>query len=386
MTAPHQAARGFSLVELMVSVVIGMLALLFALRLFSTSEATRQATLGGSDSMQNGMVALFSISGDAGQAGFGLNDPLVAGCDTRFSDTGGYALAGAKQGTADVHPLAPLVIEASATGSDRVSFYAGTSSAGTAALGLGASYASGTKITVDNDTYGFAENDVIVVAPTVSGTCSLAQVTAIGTSAAGPVLDIGADTAHRFNSGALGVAYTKGLARVFNLGQADALPFHTWSVTNGYLQLRATGQGGAAAQAATVADNIVALKAQYGFDTRAGAAFQPAAGLVVGQWSATVVNADGLGATGDAGDYQRLAAVRLAVVARGKTVERVAPGATCTSTTAKPVVFASAGPGAVAAVPVTVEVAVPGDTVDWRCYRYRVFETTVTLRNASWRP
>jgi len=40
----------------------------------------------------------------------------------------------------------------------------------------------------------------------------------------------------------------------------------------------------------------------------------------------------------------------------------------------------------VAGVPITVNVAVTGDPLDWRCYRYRVFETVATLRNAGWRP
>jgi type IV pilus assembly protein PilW len=33
-----------------------------------------------------------------------------------------------------------------------------------------------------------------------------------------------------------------------------------------------------------------------------------------------------------------------------------------------------------------VDVAVAGDSADWRCYRYRVFETIVPLRNADWNP
>jgi type IV pilus assembly protein PilW len=33
-----------------------------------------------------------------------------------------------------------------------------------------------------------------------------------------------------------------------------------------------------------------------------------------------------------------------------------------------------------------VNVAVAGDTLDWKCYRYRVFETIVPIRNAQWRP
>jgi type IV pilus assembly protein PilW len=28
---------------------------------------------------------------------------------------------------------------------------------------------------------------------------------------------------------------------------------------------------------------------------------------------------------------------------------------------------------------------VAGDPLGWQCYRYRVFETIVTLRNAGWR-
>ncbi|MFS2019346.1 pilus assembly protein PilW, partial [Massilia sp. CT11-108] len=69
-----------------------------------------------------------------------------------------------------------------------------------------------------------------------------------------------------------------------------------------------------------------------------------------------------------------------------KAVEHPAAGAACTTTTAQPVVFSSAAPAGVAGVPITVNVAVTGDPLDWRCYRYRVFETVATLRNAGWRP
>ena len=63
-------------------------------------ERTRSSALGGSDEMQTGMVALFSLSNDAEGAGFGLNDPLIAGCNTHFTDTGHYALAPAQRGSA----------------------------------------------------------------------------------------------------------------------------------------------------------------------------------------------------------------------------------------------------------------------------------------------
>jgi len=40
----------------------------------------------------------------------------------------------------------------------------------------------------------------------------------------------------------------------------------------------------------------------------------------------------------------------------------------------------------VAAREITVTLALAGDTLSWKCYRYRVFETIVPIRNAGWRP
>jgi type IV pilus assembly protein PilW len=185
----------------------------------------------------------------------------------------------------------------------------------------------------------------------------------------------------------LKAAFAGGEARVFNLGQGDKLAFHTWSVNNGFLQLSATDMAGSGAAPITIGDNIVSIKAQYGFDTRLGPLFTPETSTKVTQWSSTMINADGVGTTaGDRGDYQRIVALRLAVVARSKTAERPAADGTCSATAALPKVFATEEPSGVTAVPINVNVTVTGDTVDWKCYRYRVFETIVPIRNAAWRP
>jgi type IV pilus assembly protein PilW len=388
MKARLQASGGFSLVELMVSVVIGMLALLFATRLLTSSEQSRQSAMGGSDSMQNGMLALFSISGDAGQAGYGLNDPILSGCNTVFSDTGHYTLAPATRGATTIRPLAPVVIENNAAGPDRVSFYSGSAVSGTATLRLTANYSSGTRVYIDRIPYGFAQRDVIVVAPEQQGgNCALAQLSdnPDDLPPGDQYVVISQSSAYRYNSGGLGVTFSGGAARLFNLGPAASLSFHTWSVADGFLRLSATDIGGGGGGAA-VADNIVSLKAQYGFDTRVGNAFDSDAGMQVTQWSNTMINADGDTVTGGPGDWQRIAAVRLAVVARSKNPERAAAGAACSATPTRPVAFAMAAPAGVTAVPVTIDVAVTDDAIDWKCYRYRVFETIVPLRNASWRP
>ena len=388
---PFRRQRGFSIVELMVSVVIAMLALMFATRMVTGGERTKQAALAGSDSMQNGMLAMFSLSNDASQAGFGLNDPILSGCDTTMVDSSGFTLMAAAPGSA-VHPLAPVLIESNGTAPDRITFYSGSGLGGTASRRLTADFNGGTLLTLDGAPYGFskgtdyAQPDVIVVAPE-SGTakCSVAQVS--NTIAATMRIDSTADT--RFNGAGLGGNIYSGTStRIFDLGPADKLSFHTWSVQSGFLSLRATDMPGSTSSAAgaSVADNIVSIKAQYGFDIRTGTAFTPEKGTVVGKWSSTMIDADGVGGPGSAGDYQRVVAVRIAVVARSKAPERPSTGTVCDATTVAPTLFANAQPQGVAPVQVTPNLAVAGDTLDWKCYRYRVFETIVPIRNNAWRP
>jgi len=74
------------------------------------------------------------------------------------------------------------------------------------------------------------------------------------------------------------------------------------------------------------------------------------------------------------------------VVARGKFPERADAAGTCNATPALPVVFGAAEPAGVTPEPVEVNVAVSGDPIDWKCYRYRAFETIVPIRNTAWRP
>jgi type IV pilus assembly protein PilW len=380
----HRRVAGFSLVELMVSIVIGLLAVLFATRMMTDSESNKDGALGGSESMQNGMMAMFSISADAEQAGYGLNDPILAGCDTIFKDTKGFVMTTAKRGATDVQPLAAAVITNGGTGPDRVTLYAGSATSGTATVRLISNYNGGNQIALDRVPFGFAVGDVIVAAPEDGdGRCALAQISTLTEDA--PSLGF-ADTSDRFNIGELGRTFPGSATRVFNLGRSANLAFHTWLVDDGVLRLQATNLGASGDNGQAVADNIVSLKAQYGFDTRAVATFDPEQGMQVREWSNTMIDADGDAVIGSPGDYQRIAALRIAVVARNKSPQRVAAGSSCTTTTGAFEVFKTAQPSGVTAVPVTLDLAVENDPVDWTCYRYRAFETVVPLRNTGWRP
>ncbi|HEU5437389.1 MAG TPA: PilW family protein, partial [Telluria sp.] len=326
-------------------------------------------------------------------AGFGLNDPIVVGCHTVMNDTANYALAPSPRGAATVNPLAAAVIVSNGADPDTISLYSGSSQAGTATLRITANYAGGGLIEVDRVPYGFALNDVLLLAPeTLGDPCTLVQISADPALSPKPpakqTVTVGTTADSRF-ANAAGPAFTGGMARAFNLGQANTLSLHTWSVSNGFLQLRASDMAGASANPSTVVDNVVSIKAQYGFDKNpqpADGQFNPDNGMVVSEWSSTMINADGIGGVGDAADYQRITALRVAVVARSRAPERPAAGADCSATTVRPVVFGSASPAGVTPAPISVNVAVPGDPIDWKCYRYRVFETIVPMRNTAWRP
>jgi type IV pilus assembly protein PilW len=396
-TAPR-AAAGFSLVELMVSVVIGMLAILFATKLVVGGEQSKDSAVGGSDSMQNGMLALYSISNDVAQAGWGLNDPLAAGCNTSFVDASGYELAQQTVGGVVTTPLAAAVIEPGGAGADTISLYTGKSASAVGSLRTNGAVNIGAALlpTTVKSPFGFAAGDVLLVVPepatAVNPGCAIVQMAGTQGAPNDDKIVIGGGSGFRY-SPATGIAagFALGGGRIFNLGPGQLLSFHTWSVVNGVLLLRATDLAGAESAGVAVTDNIVSIKAQYGFDARVIPGYNPAPapdgnGVQLTQWSNDMIDADGDAVAGGPGDFQRVVAVRLAVVARSKNPEKPAANGQCSATTVAPVLFGSASPATVAPVPVTAGVAVAGDTVSWRCYRYRVFETIVPLRNAQWRP
>ena len=72
MMLPVTLPRGFGLVELMVGLVIGLLATLVIMQVFSVFEDQKRATSGTSDTQTSGSVALYTIQRDLQLAGFGL--------------------------------------------------------------------------------------------------------------------------------------------------------------------------------------------------------------------------------------------------------------------------------------------------------------------------
>ena len=73
-------------------------------------------------------------------------------------------------------------------------------------------------------------------------------------------------------------------------------------------------------------------------------------------------------------EARRVKAIRIALVARSTQYERPEPGSTCNTTT----------PAMAAAWSSWASFNTSNYPSDWQCYRYKVFETVVPLRNVLW--
>ena len=149
----------------------------------------------------------------------------------------------------------------------------------------------------------------------------------------------------------------------------------------------------------SIADNIVHMRALYGLDDGINDATVP--------YNVTPTAGDGIvdryvdAATFNAllaavpppvlTPWARLIAVRIAVVSRSALPEKASSGLAtdpcdATPATAEPQWTGTPWAGAPfnykTRLDVSASVAAPDD---WKCYRYRVFETTIPLRNWIWK-
>ena len=85
-------SRGFTLVEIMVGVLIGLIGTVVIFQVFAVSEGQKRTTTGASDAQQNGVFGLFQIERDVRMAGYGMNNMALLGCKIN----GWYEPGGAK--------------------------------------------------------------------------------------------------------------------------------------------------------------------------------------------------------------------------------------------------------------------------------------------------
>src|SRR5882672_11060200 len=73
--------RGFSMVELLVAMLIGLIGMIIIFQVFEVSEGIKRTTTSGGDAQQNAVIALYTMERDFKNAGMGFNDTTFAGCN-----------------------------------------------------------------------------------------------------------------------------------------------------------------------------------------------------------------------------------------------------------------------------------------------------------------
>lgn len=340
----HAPRRGFSLIELLVTLVLGMVAIVVMMQILSAAEGRKRTTTGGDSAQTNGALALYELQRGLRQAGEGLNEGSVIGCNVTL------------RSGVTVSNMGPVVINHS-------SILSGDANTDTLLLFYGSSSDApeGDKIegkptTASYTLAGFAAasmpsfavgDRVIAQAAARPSPCGLSMESV--TAVSGSTVTVGA-----------GIAGTTG-GNLFNLGPSPVVL--AYAVRNGRLTVcdyMVNNCGAATLNTAhwvPVAGNVVSLRAAYGRDTT---------NTTTPKMDGTVDVFDQTSPTTQCA-WIRMRAVRIALVTRSAQLE-------------KDTVSASAPTWSGSA---STPIDLSSDS-DWQKYRYKTFETTVPLRNMAW--
>jgi type IV pilus assembly protein PilW len=354
-----KTTRGFTLIELMVGLVIGLIATIVIAQVLVVSEGRRRTTVSGSDAQVSGALAIYAVQREAQMSGYGLGASINAlGCTIKAQ----------YNSTNYTFTLAPLVITQGTSGApDTIQVMSSAK----------LNYSVPSRVVTDhprtaanffvNTTIGTAVGDLMIAVPPTwdaNNWCSIFNIT-----------NLPGNTQIIHNSGNGGDWNQPGGQTIFptagypagslliDLGQFVT---RTISVSaNNTLQATTFNTSGATSTTEDLYPDIVNMKAMYAKDTNGD-------GLVDTYDNTTPTTAAG---------WQQVKGIRLAMVARSAQMEKdnvtaanplwdvgttgtVAGSATCGSSSC-------------------VTLKVDGGT-NWQQYRYKVYDTFVPLRNLLW--
>lgn len=362
-------ASGFSLIEIMVGLMIGMLSIIVIMQVFGAFEGNKRTTTGGSDAQINGSIALYGLEREIREAGYGINTFSLLGCSLSYKTS---------QDKKDVKlaALAPVTINP-----PTAMVPAGTAGTDTLLLAFGTSD-------------GPAEGDLIGTAPsaqsypiTTAASFAVGDYVVAQPASRPDPCDLVLDkvTAKADTTLTVAPGNVAGLAlgsMVYNLGQA--LVVRAYAVRNGNLTVcdYTVNNCGDATYTTPALDSsvwvpiafdIVGLRAQYGRDT---------SGVAENKLSGVVDTFDQItpGSSSDKSGlpvqcaWARALALRVALIARsGQYTKYDAAAGEEPPTSAAPTWAGSA----------LAPFDLSGDS-EWKNYRYKTLQTTVPIRNMVW--
>jgi type IV pilus assembly protein PilW len=369
--------KGFSLVEIMVALVIGLIALLVIMQVAVFAEGQKRTTTGAGDAQNNGALAMYSVQRDIKQAGHGFNSLSVIGCPLNRPTPPSFTLGAlapitinppaAQVPTGDANTDTLLIVYGSSEGSPEGDTINGFGISGVSEespegdkLVIGLMSAANFKTRVEGTQ---KVGEWFFAAPMIpEDDCALTLDRIMDVDPAASTVSVPKNLDIKEGQNLFGLGFTPRIvAYAIRGGHLTACDYMEKDCSN-------------LANWRVVANDIVSLRAQYG---RAGA------------WDQTTP-----GKTGNQKDFAtelaRISSVRLALVARNDKPE---PGITTNVPTWAGSVASAAAPAdpladppdpsdppaASAAAPIVLSAR-----ADWQNFRYQVYETVIPIRNIPW--
>lgn len=365
---------GFTLVELLVAMLLGLVTVIVVAQVMLMAEGRKRTTTSGSEATVNSAMALYTIERDARNAGYGMTAVLSAlGCEIRavHKDTGAMNFA-----------LTPVVIEQGPSGGpDKITFMTSTKDGAPLPVIVKEHPTPSANFKVTSSS-GIVDGDIMIAVPPEGSPdwCSLFEVTKDGSEKKNDPGNV------QHNSGNPAVwnlpnskdlfppaGYNKGY--LINLGRWSV---RTYSIADNGLSLTALNTTTGKNEARELFPHIIQLQAEYGVDDTADDITS------ITEWAETTPSTTT--------DWQKVKAIRVAVVARSDVYEKTGGAAddgrvteegdlnaidfdACREANARAVCWAGG----------TIKVQTSAADTEWEHYRYRVYEAVIPIRNVIWR-
>ncbi|SMC21131.1 type IV pilus assembly protein PilW [Andreprevotia lacus DSM 23236] len=353
---------GFTIVELMVGITLGLLSTLVVMQVFSSSEGQKRTTTGGSDAQTTSSLALYTLERELRGAGYGLtSNQSMVGCNIK-------ARYGGTTNTLAFN--SPVVITDGASGaSDSIRIFSGTAAAAAMPVQLRDDMPDSLSSSTFKSFFpgGINNGDLVVFIPTpVSSStwCSVIQATQDGKNSTNGNISHVATSSAPYNDASTNIFPSGGYKANDYFVDIGQLVDHTYYLdqTTGTLKMDTRDLSGAAATTSEVFSQVVNMQAKYGKDTNGD--------NTVDAWNNST--------PATAAAWLQIRAVRLAVLSRNSqwdknVVTSTAPSWDC----------ADSGDANWSSSSSKCTFTMPSGT-DWQHYRYKVAETVVPLRNMIW--
>lgn len=378
---PPRKMAGLSLLEILVAMMIGLIGVVVITQVYIVNENYKRSTTSAGGAQTNGALALYTIEREARMAGWGISWSGALGCSSiqwSYDDgTGGTKYSNPPQagGTLPAIIVAPVVITDGGAGNpDTITIMYGNGSERVVPATLSKSMPQpSSELEVDNP-QGFSDNPGDLILMVNGSTCAMMQVTQVQTSAGHLQHNSGSSAPYNpAGGGSLLPAFPAG-SQVYDFGRPTVNVYsinsvtHNLEVANMFTAASSTVVPSFTPTPIAIVNNIVDLQAEYGKDNGVDNHTVKAASFAAND--GRVDSFDNVTPTTGA-QWDQVLAVRIGILAQSDNYEKPAtPGGACSATTVAPTWSGGT-------------FNVPGGLPS--CYRYRVFETVVPLRNMIWR-